>query len=204
MKKSTMIKIAGTDCGVSLKTISRTFRSPHNFIVLNKDLERLEKEKYLIVKDCLSFAELRCHEEKDHKKSVKIVFWWMKDIAAHEYAVRRDEICLPFDIFKAAAQQPGSEQKVVSASKRVFPKFEFQSRKNLREVVSQPILRHKFAKFLATNMRWENYERIVLYDDFVPYSFVFDGYTSYGLGICGGIILHGQEKMETSYYSIHT
>ncbi len=65
-------------------------------------------------------------------------------------------------------------------------------------------MRHKFTKLLVTKMRWENYERIVLYDDFTPYSFVFDGYTTYGARLCGGIILHGQEKMEEAYYSIHT
>lgn len=204
MDQSTMIKIIGSEGRMSLRTISRTFRSPHSFIVLNKDLEKLEKEKHLIVKDILSFAELRYCEDKDQKKVIKITFWWMEGAADQEYTVQRENVCLPYDAFRLALQQPGSEQRMLSVSKQTFPKFEFQSRKHLKEIVKQPGLKHKFTKFLVTKMHWANYERIVLYDDFMPYSFVFDGYTPYGVGLCGGIILHGQEQMETSYYCIHT
>ena len=44
---------------ISLKTCSRNGCSPQHFIILNKELQRLEEEKCLITKDIHSYAELR-------------------------------------------------------------------------------------------------------------------------------------------------
>mgnify|MGYP007102793660 CR=1 FL=1 len=44
---------------ISLKTRSRSGCSPQHFIILKKELQRLEEKKYLITKDIHSYAELR-------------------------------------------------------------------------------------------------------------------------------------------------
>ena len=44
---------------ISVKTCSRKGCSPQRFIILKKELQRLEEKKYLITKDIHSYAELR-------------------------------------------------------------------------------------------------------------------------------------------------
>ena len=45
---------------------------------------------------------------------------------------------------------------------------------------------------------------IVLTDDYLPYSFFFEGYMVQGTKTCGGVILHGEEDIQTAKYGIHT
>ena len=44
---------------ISVKTRSRKDCSPQRFIILKKELQRLEEKKHLITKDIHSYAELR-------------------------------------------------------------------------------------------------------------------------------------------------
>ena len=76
------------------------------------------------------------------------------------------------------------------------PVIEFQSRKNLKAVVSEPILRKKLGKFLSCHFAWKSSTRIVVYDDFEPYSFFFREERQTGMGICGGIILHDRNNLK--------
>ena len=48
------------------------------------------------------------------------------------------------------------------------------------------------------------YKRQVLTDDYLPYSFFFEGYMVQGAKTCGGVILHGEENIQTAKYGIHT
>ena len=57
---------------------------------------------------------------------------------------------------------------------------------------------------LGRHFQWRGTEKIVIYDDGLPYSFFFEEYTPYGRGICGGIILHGAEDLAKAQYSVHT
>ena len=66
------------------------------------------------------------------------------------------------------------------------------------------MLRKKLGKFLANYLAWKESVRIMVYDDFVPYSFFFREERANGGGMCGGIILHRQEDLKKAYYGIHT
>lgn len=44
----------------------------------------------------------------------------------------------------------------------------------------------------------------VYVDDYLPYSFFFEGYMVQGAKTCGGVILHGEENIQTAKYGIHT
>ena len=79
--------------------------------------------------------------------------------------------------------------------KMLMPRYEFHSRKNLHEVARRPVLRRKLGRVLGRHFQWRGTEKIVIYDDGLPYSFFFEEYTPYGRGICGGIILHGAEDL---------
>ena len=59
MNNRTMAIVYVDRDSISLKTCSRNGCSPQHFIILNKELQRLEEEKCLITKDIHSYAELR-------------------------------------------------------------------------------------------------------------------------------------------------
>ena len=57
---------------------------------------------------------------------------------------------------------------------------------------------------LMANFNWPDADEIHLTNDFMPYSFFFREYRNGQAGMCGGLILHGQEDMDKAYYGIHT
>ena len=57
-----MLKLSASGESISLRTVSRGFRSPHRFIILEKELRELEEKRYVLSADIRSFAEL--HLEK--------------------------------------------------------------------------------------------------------------------------------------------
>ena len=59
MNNRTMATVYVNQDSISVKTCSRKGCSPQRFIILKKELQRLEEKKYLITKDIHSYAELR-------------------------------------------------------------------------------------------------------------------------------------------------
>ena len=98
----------------------------------------------------------------------------------------------------------GEQKRILSLDEKPRPRIEFQSRRNLKAVTGEKLLRKKLGKALWRHFAWKGSRQITIYDDFEPYSFFFREQTPYGTGICGGIILHGWENMEKAYYGIHT
>lgn len=184
MNNRTMAIVYVDRDSISLKTRSRNGCSPQHFIILKKELQRLEEEKYLITKDIHSYAELRLC---DAVGGVKVPYEPFRS-----YAAGKEEVV------------DGTRWRLLSIPEPSRPKLEFHSRKNLKAVVENPILRHKLGKFLDQHFNWYNYEHIVLTDDYLPYSFFFEGYTVQGTKTCGGVILHGGENIQTAKYGIHT
>ena len=68
-----------------------------------------------------------------------------------------------------------------------------------------PSLRFEYLKYYFPFVMYEEEEQaIVLTDDYLPYSFFFEGYMVQGAKTCGGVILHGEENIQTAKYGIHT
>lgn len=195
-----MIKLNKNKESFSVKTVSRTFRSPHTFYILKKDLEHLGQQGRVIIRDIRSFAELRLIEKSD-QKIVEITFTWLNDAGDNRLTGQSESVSLLYSCFN---EKSNAEQRILSITAQPKPKIEFQSTQNLHQVTEVPLLRSKLARFLNIHFCWTDYQRIVLFDDFEPYSFMFNGYTEHGRGICGAVILHGQENMTTAHYEIHT
>lgn len=85
-----------------------------------------------------------------------------------------------------------------------LPKLVFSGSRNLHQVVNHRLYRKKLSHYLKRGFHWPGATEIRLYDDFVPYSFLFKELRGDDCGITGGLILHGQDDPETAYYSIHT
>ena len=86
MNNRTMVKILLEKEIVSFRTCSRSFRSPHRFIVLRKELERLEENRTVLTKDIHSFAEMRLKVMKDGQEALSICFAWLRDAGGNEIA----------------------------------------------------------------------------------------------------------------------
>lgn len=210
MGQRTMVKLSASDGCVFLWTVSRGFRSPHRFGISDRKLQVLEDKSHIIVSDIHSFAELQlCRSEKEENQDMlTVTFTWLSDNGGRRVAGREETIHLPYRQFQEKLEESrklgGAGVGMLSVDEKRTPRIEFQSRKNLREVAERKVLRKKLGRFLNNHFSWKGSRRIVVYDDFVPYSFFFREERLNGNGICGGIILHGQDDLKKASYGMHT
>ena len=79
MNNRTMATVYVDQDSISVKTRSRKGCSPQRFIILKKELQRLEEKKYLITKDIHSYVELRICDAVGGAKVLELSFTWLKD-----------------------------------------------------------------------------------------------------------------------------
>ena len=210
MNNNTLVKIAASKGFFSFRTISRSFHSPHRFYILKREQIELEEKKHLLTKDIHSFAKLSLHGTTDADLTLEITFYWLNESNERILSGQTEIVRLPYKVFRDYAlandSMESKEWSMLSLSPLNNPKIEFKSKNNLQAIINNHTLRKKLGRFLHKNFRWLHYQRIVLTDDYLPYSFFFTGYTPYGRGVCGGVILHQKNPgdIKTAYYSIHT
>lgn len=166
----------------------------------------MEENESCIVADLDSFAKLWLERGKNGEQLMRIWFTWLKRETSN-LAGWTQRMCLPYALFHDFAESDdsmdGKQWKLLSMQEKSTQKFVFHSKRNLHDVASSHVLRHKFAKFLS-HFSWPECEQVVITDDLTPYSFLFEEYTSRGKGICGGIILHDRDDLKKAYYRLHT
>lgn len=206
----TLVHIQVSENLFSIRTISPRFKSSSRFVFLKSEFSILQEKRFLLSCDCGSYAELRLTTAPGGEEVMQILFRWLHENGDHTLSGYANTIWLPYERFRQMAEgndgmngQSWSMLSLSDVAKR-RPRLLFQSRRYLHEVIKRPNLRHKLGVFLDRHLQWPNTEKIVISDDFLPYSFFFTEYTPNGVGICGGIILHGQEDLSKSYYGIHT
>ena len=207
--KRTMLKLSASEKSVSLRTVSKGFRSPHRFIVLDQELEELEAKRHIIVSDIHSFAEMQLDKaEMGDGDTLTVTFTWLSDAGGGKGSGMEERLRFPYQkLLEGIAESrslEGTDYRLLSMEDKRALKIEFQSRNHLKEVAEVRMLRKKLGRFLACHFTWKSVGRVVVSDDFVPYSFFFREERPDGTGICGGIILHGQENLKKAYYGIHT
>lgn len=134
---------------------------------------------------------------------VTINFSWIEPLEDESITGRMETVDIPFDSFNFSSCKEGKVKRVLNIPD-IFPVIECRSQQNLHCVVKHKRLRKKLGRFLTRCFKWKRYERIVLYDDSSPYSFFFEGYTKSGQGLYGGVILFGENDLDTVYYTLHT
>ncbi len=208
MNNRTMIKLSTSEDCVTLRTLSKEYHSPQGFVFTEKELLELEERRYMTVSDIRSFAKVSLRKSFEQAEILEIEFTWLSDAGGGKVSGRTEMIRLSYEKFKSSitqSREDGRQIKILSLEEDGRPKFEFQSRRNLKAVAETKALRKKLGKFLADHfLRWKGSRQITVYDDFEPYSFFFKEQTPYGNGMCGGVILHGRENLEKAYYGIHT
>lgn len=206
----TMVKVKCTGNILDLRTISRDRKSPRSFSILRGTFQQIEQEpgRRLITEDCGSFAVLQLENIPGRPQMLVIQFTWLQSGCADTVSGWTEWVRLPYARFHEFVDKPGevqdTEWRLLSIPKTVTRRIEFQSRQKLHDVVQHPILRHKLGKVLERHFQWKESDKIVIYDERLPFSFFFQEYTPWGSGICGGIILSGTETLRTAVYGVHT
>lgn len=206
MEKRTMVKLSAGGNGVSVRTVSRGFRSPGSIFIEREKLRELQEKGRCIVREGLNAADMARHVLPSGEECVRISFIWLQGTGDGSIGGYTEQTCLPYLKFLACAvgMRDGDRQSMLSVPAQIRPKIEFQCGKRLKEVAANRTVRRKFGRFLDRNLSRLRYKRVVLSDDCEPYSFGFACYTADGLGLCGGIILHRQGRLKDASYGMHT
>lgn len=194
-----------TDC-ISLRTVSRSHKSPHHFYILRNKLEELEHTSGIAVHDINSFAVLR---RDTYTNTVEIEFTWL---SSDGYGVSgyREIIILPYDklqdcLCKSVTEDSPVVWKTLSMdNSHKQPQLVFKSSRNLCAALADNTIRHKLVRALRDEFRWPRSDKIEFYDDFMPYSFVFKEFSEGKPIMTGGLVFHNQDDILKAYYSVHT
>lgn len=205
MNDKIMVKMTASDQCIGFRTVSRERKSPRTFYILRHELLRLRQTGNVIVTDLQCFAELR----RETGDRVTITFCWLSEGCNGNLVGWKQTVMLPLNRLLDFAERGGregepAEWKMLSLKESFSPKIVFVDAGNLKRAVANATIRRKLARFLSRNFYYRDATEIRLFDDFVPYSFCFREMIGEEVGICGGVILHGQEDMKQAYYSIHT
>lgn len=204
--RNTLIKAYAGEYGIDIRTVSRSRKSPHRFYILRDALADLEHKPKIIVRDIRSFAVL-CRNIC--AGTLEIEFNWLNG-NGYNLMGWEETVVLPYEEFAAfvhnsTVESGPKEWKTLSIDNSVRqPKLIFNSLENLHKALQNGTVRHKLVRFLRDGFQWPDAERIELCDDFMPYSFLFREIKNGKTALSGGLILHLQDNIQKSYYSIHT
>lgn len=155
----------------------------------------------LITRDIRSFTELRiCND------MLFMDITWLNS-NGFEVSGYEESYEIPVEKFIHFIESPITEYKAMKKPTEFGVEICFKSRKNLKEVLSNKLLKRKFIKFMMNNFQYPKYRntKIILKDDYIKYSFFFTVYYDGKEAYCGGIILHGQDReVKDMYYAMHT
>ena len=206
IKRNTLVKAYAEEYGIDIRTVSRSRKSPHRFYILRDALADLEHNPKIIVRDIRSFAVL-CRNIC--AGTLEIEFNWLNG-NGYNLMGWEETVVLPYEEFAAfvhnsTVESGPKEWKTLSIDNSVRqPKLIFNSLENLHKALQNGTVRHKLVRFLRDGFQWPDAERIELCDDFMPYSFLFREIKNGKTALSGGLILHLQDNIQKSYYSIHT
>ena len=206
MNDRTLVYMIFEADNIILRTVSRSWKSPHCFYILRSRLEELEHTSGVIVHDISSFAVLR---RDNHDGTIEIEFTWLSGdgITVSGY---KEIIILSYEQMRAflnkriVKDNPVVWKTLSIDSSQKRPQLIFKSRENLHAALTDSTIRHKLVRSLRDEFCWPQSERIEFYDDFTPYSFVFKEIMNGKPVMTGGLILHGQDDMSKAHYSVHT
>lgn len=207
MAESILVKLRGDSEFIRLRTVTRAGKQIRRTVYIKRSqILRLEQECEVVENDSSSFVILRHSAGSD---TLTVILYLLQEYSDGFVKGIRQRMVLPYrkvmDFVSSCTEKDVSRDcTFLSLSERNTPQIVFESRKHLKDVVSNRLLRRKLSKFLRDEFHWYHATEIRLYDDFVPYSFIFRELRGDVPGITGGVILHGQEDLTKAYYSIHT
>ena len=203
-----MLRARAHENTISIQTYTPRMKSPQWFYLTYSEFDRLQRNGRIIANDIHSFAQLRLDERHDR---ITFDFTWLTGSNFGRVEGVEQTVNLRWSQFQAFLRDcrlpdGPTEFKAISLDiSKHRPRLVFAgNRANLKAAIGNPQIRHKLGKALMANFNWPGTDELHLTNDFVPYSFFFREYRNGRAGLCGGLILHGQEDMSKAYYGIHT
>lgn len=206
LKNRTLVKLSAEKYCVGFRTISRSGKSPREFLISRDRLEKLELEQMVIANDIHSFAILRRNVPAG---TLHIDFTWLHSEGENDVAGHKETVTIRYDSLMAfvhdSAKEGGpSKWSTLSVIEGKQPRLIFYDMDGLRRCLEHINVRVKLLRFLRDNFKYSTADEIGFYHDFEPYSFFFRESRNGEPGIGGGLILHNQSDMTKAYYSMHT
>lgn len=210
MTNRVLLRASANEHTIELWSYTRRMKSPQHFYICYEEFDRLCQTGRIITSDIHSFTKLRLDEKHDR---ITFDFTWLTGHSFGRVEGFTQAVDLRWSKFKQfldTCRQPDGPKtfKAISLDAlRGRPKLVFAGNKaNLRAAISNPHVRHKLGKALVANFNWPYADEVHLYNDSVPYSFFFREIRNGRELMCGGLILHDQnrEDMRKAHYSIHT
>ncbi len=206
MKGRTLVKLSAGKYCVGFRTISRDGKSPREFLISRRSLEKLECEQSVVVNDIHSFAILRRNIPAG---TLPVDFTWLQRSGETCVAGHTETVTVHYDglmsFVRSSAEEGGpSRWATLSIMEGGQPRLVFYDVDGLRRCLENIKVRRKLLRFLRDRFQFSMADEIGFYHDFEPYSFYFREIKNGNTGIVGGLILHNQEDMENAYYSTHT
>ena len=109
MKERTLVHMVFRGDYVSLRTISRTRKSPHRFYISRHKLEELEHKSEIVTYDIHSFAILH---RNTYAGTIEIEFTWLEN-DGNTVSGYQDTIILPYDKMMECLHESTLESKPV-------------------------------------------------------------------------------------------
>ena len=203
MSSRTMVKLTSYPHGIEFRTFNREKESL-SFYVRRDELLELERKEEVTVHDAGSFIVFR----KDAAgELINIRFVWLYSSGDQLHGYEENLILLYGDVatFAENSKMAGSPSycRLLSVAKKdPQPRYVFYCTERLHECLAVKAVRRKLVRFLRDDFRWPDGGQIQFDCGPVPYSFFFQVIREGRLFFVGGLILQGQEDMNTAYYSI--
>lgn len=188
-------------------TYSRAHKLSHSFYVNRDKFWELERNGFVAVFDHPSVLTIRINNRNN---TVIFTFAWLNRYSSGELHGREEIVTVPeaplMEFVRRSEEPDGAKRwAALALPEPRGPRLVFRSRRNLKAVIGNRMLYRKFRKELNQHFHWQGSDEIIIYDDFMPYSFGFTEMRNGESGICGGIILHNYHNdLTTAYYGIHT
>jgi len=209
------VKLVRTDSCIMFRVISRANKTSknnfrHNFYCTANVL--LQFNDYIIERDIYSFLKMVIYRAEN---KVSLDFTWLSSRSDGFVQGFTESLLIPYDKYKEFLLSDKESTMILCELETCNRKLEFNSEKNLSEILKNPALKRKFVKFICSNFNYYDTKKIVFTDDYYPHSFYFrqikESTNEYGetcerVSMCGGLIFHQPKDVDISkgYFSVHT
>lgn len=207
--KKVLVKVSASGGCIFLRTVSRGFRSRQRFCILEEKIRLLEKKRGILATDIHSYACLELHGSVMGGRAdiLRAEFTWLDGSRLPDLAGKKEVVWLDYGKFRAAVEKSygmgGAEVGLLSVDPRRKPEIRFMKGEHLKVVSGNKFLRKRLSRAIMC-LGWKHTKRIIVYDDFAPYSFFYREEKDDGAWVCGRITLHMEDKLREACYGIHT
>lgn len=194
---------------IAFKIITRDKERYSEFLVTYDEIDKLQAEQRIIVKDIYSFAAMYHDQDND---LLHVDFSFIERYGNGDLRGRHIFVSIPAEQFFTFYHDYQQEQiSLLTRNNDCYKTkliFTDSAKEQLQKAIENKQVRNKLRKaimhFATSPVKGE---KVILSRDFVDYSFTFSQYRGDQLSMHGGLILHkakNDPELKKARYSIHT